>query len=313
MPRLAVDEPEQRGKATGPPPRPKAERTAPAPKRKRASPKTTAQPERKRPSYPSPNKQAQLAALHLQAQAKPMKERAKAAKALAKEYNVGPQYPRQVAKKVIAKKKLATRKGVGGQNQRITAEDELMIRAKLKEHAYELTFRQLEEKTGIAKSTLQRFMRKHKWRQVAKGTRPHLTEGNISGRLLRAQENEKNDWWDHVDLDEKWFYVWSKRVKAPRDRYRNQLGPEIQIFPQEPNSPCTNGNDLGFYNSMDSWLPGYRNFNLNDFEKQVMDCYWSYPPEKLDALFQTKTAVCTSIIAADGRNDFKLPHERVTN
>ena len=51
-----------------------------------------------------PNKQAQLAALHLQAQAKPKKERAKAAKALAKEYNVGPQYPRQVAKKVIAKK-----------------------------------------------------------------------------------------------------------------------------------------------------------------------------------------------------------------
>ena len=198
MPRLAVDEPEQLGKATGPPPRPKAERTAPAPKRKRASPKTTAQPERKRPSYPSPNKQAQLAALHLQAQAKPKKERAKAAKALAKEYNVGPQYPRQVAKKVIAKKKLATRKGVGGQNQRITAEDELMIRATLKEHAYELTFRQLEEKTGIAKSTLQRFMRKHKWRQVAKGTRQHLTEGNISGRLLWAQENEKNDWWDHV-------------------------------------------------------------------------------------------------------------------
>ena len=70
----------------------------------------------------------------------------------------------------------------------------------------------------------------------------------------------------------------------------------------------------GFYNSMDSRLPSYRHFNLDEFEKQVMDCYWSYPREKLDALFQTKKAVCTSIIAAGGRNDFKLPHKRaVTN
>ena len=65
-----------------------------------------------------------------------------------------------------------------------------MIRSTLKDHAYELTFRQLEEKTGIPKSTLQRFMKKHKWRQVAKGTRPHLTEANRLGRLKWAMDNE---------------------------------------------------------------------------------------------------------------------------
>ena len=68
--------------------------------------------------------------------------------------------------------------------------------------------------------------------------------------------------------------------------------------------------DLGFYNSMDSRLPKYRKFKLNEFEVQVDACFWEYPPEKLDSLFDMKKAVCASIIAAEGRNDFKLPHKR---
>ena len=104
---------------------------------------------------------------------------------------------------------------------------------------------------------------------------------------------------------------WTQDIlKAPRDKQRKQTGPEIKIFGQEPNSPCTNTNDLGFYNSMDSRLPQYRKFKLDDFEKQVDECYWAYPPEKLTALFDTKKLVCGAIITADGRNDFALPHKR---
>ena len=79
---------------------------------------------------------------------------------------------------------------------------------------------------------------------------------------------------------------------------------------KKPNSPCTNTNDLGFYNSMDSRLLQYRKFKLDDFEKQVDECYWAYPPEKLTALFDSKKRVCGAIITAGGRNDFALPHKR---
>eukprot|EP00966_Prymnesium_polylepis_P248468 5744968-Prymnesium_polylepis.3 len=92
-------------------------------------------------------------------------------------------------------------------------DDAKMLRSILEEHAYELTFRQIKEKTDIPKSTVQRWMKWNKWRQVAKGTRPYLTDENMQGRLRWAQENKDNDWLDHVDLDEKWFYVWSNRVK----------------------------------------------------------------------------------------------------
>ena len=39
------------------------------------------------------------------------------------------------------------------------------------------------------------------------------TDENQAGRLWWARDNEKREWRRHVDLDEKWFYVWSKRVK----------------------------------------------------------------------------------------------------
>ena len=81
-------------------------------------------------------------------------------------------------------------------------------------------------------------------------------------------------------------------LQASRNRSGAQRQVDIGIFPQEPNSPCTNLNDLGFYNSMDSRLPAYRDFKLDAFEKQVQECFWSYTPEKLDKLCQTKKAVC---------------------
>jgi hypothetical protein len=215
MPRLKVDEPRQTGFATGPPPLPKSQR-----KRQRStSPCTSEQPAKKKRVFPSPRSQAVLAISHEQAKSMPRKTRKAHVKRLADEYGVGPHYARHAARKLLKGKELKSRTGVGGQNKRISEDDEQMIRSTLKEYAYELTFRQLEEKTGIAKSTLQRFMKQHKWRQVAKGTRPHLTEENQIGRRLWAEENVDNDWWDHVDLDEKWFYVWSNRrkLKLPPD------------------------------------------------------------------------------------------------
>lgn len=102
-------------------------------------------------------------------------------------------------------------------------------------------------------------------------------------------------------------------LKPPTNACGRRTGPEIKLFRQEPNSPCTNTNDLGFYNSMDSRLPKRRSFNLDELEKQCVQGFWDYPMEKLDALFETKRAVCAAIIAAGGDNGFKLPHKKARN
>lgn len=45
---------------------------------------------------------------------------------------------------------------------------DLLLRQTLHANAYDLTFRQVEEKTGFPKSTVQRWMKKNKWRVVGK-------------------------------------------------------------------------------------------------------------------------------------------------
>lgn len=65
-------------------------------------------------------------------------------------------------------------------------------------------------------------------------------------------------------------------LKAPTDACGRRAGPKITIFAQEPNSPDTNTNDLGFYNSWDSRLPGLRSFKLNEFWKQCKQCFDDY-------------------------------------
>ena len=88
-----------------------------------------------------------------------------------------------------------------------------------------------------------------------------------------------------------------------------RTGPQVKLFRQEANSPCTNKNDLGFYNSIDSRLPKLRKFSLDELYQQVVDAFWEYPSEKLDALARMKARVCKAIIKSGGDNDFKLPRK----
>ena len=376
------------------------------------------------------------------------KPRRIALKNMAVKYNVSERYPEQLVSAIKKGKKLATRKGAGGRPRRIVvgSVDEQLIRSTLEDSAWALTFEKLEEKTGIPKSTTQRFMKENKWRQVTKGTRPCLEPANITGRLKWAQDNEKNTFKNHVDLDEKWAYVFTKRVKLklppgmtkPKSRQKSKRyigkvmvltaiarpdarhgfdgkvgiwrvwkrrthpdgsnfpaqrgdkrtglekgddiwqdcnmdgkmfehmlrtlvipairrkmswakkvalqfdnapghktkgnkaepdsaiaiklagvlkapragSPEIVIFVQEPNSPDTNANDLGFYNSWDSRLPEVRSFKLDEFWKQCKKCFDDYPSELLDKIFDTKMTVIKCIIGAGGDNTYKLPHKK---
>ena len=59
-------------------------------------------------------------------------------------------------------------------------------------HAYELTYDQLEELTGIPHTTIWRYCKKHKFRTVSKGTRPLLDDANKAARLKWARDNESS-------------------------------------------------------------------------------------------------------------------------
>ena len=102
--------------------------------------------------------------------------------------------------------------------QRINEEKEKLIKQALREHAYDLTFKQLEELTGIPKTTLcNHFKKTTGWYQCAKKMQSLITEAHKEARLAWAKENLENEWYDHMDLDERWFYVTSggRRLKIP--------------------------------------------------------------------------------------------------
>ena len=77
----------------------------------------------------------------------------------------------------------------------------------LREHAYDLTFRQLKELTGTPKVTLGNHFKKAKgcWYQCAKKMRPLMTEAHKEARLAWAKKNLENEWCDLEDLDERWW------------------------------------------------------------------------------------------------------------
>ena len=77
------------------------------------------------------------------------------------------------------------------------------------------------------------------------------------------------------------------------------------------NSPDTNLNDLGFYNSLDSRMPERREFKLDEFEKQVEAAFWAYPEEKLERIVRAKIANIKAIIAVNGDNTYKTPHSKI--
>jgi hypothetical protein len=155
---------------------PQSRRAAERKQKRSASPKTPAVGDAKRRKCPSPRSQAVIAVKHEAARALPPKARKRMMKQIAEEEGVGQQYARQVAARLVQKRELSTRKGVGGKPRRIKEEDAEKLLSTLEEHAYELTFKQLEEITNIPASTIWRWSKRENFRQVNKGTRPCLSE-----------------------------------------------------------------------------------------------------------------------------------------
>ena len=197
MPRLDVREPPQHGTSTGGSNRKRQPTTPVEPRRLRARTLPTHIEPLPRRAYKrrlpmSKDKQAALAvrALEIQKTITKPRKRTAALRALAEEFKCGPQYPRQVLHKLKADGKLPNKRTGGGYNKRITPSQGNALRHLLRENGFDMTFTEIQEATGFARSTVQRWMKREKWRLCSKSSRPVLTPSHIAQRLAWATKHQ---------------------------------------------------------------------------------------------------------------------------
>ena len=112
-----------------------------------------------------------------------------------------------------------TRAGVGGRPEVITEKEEERIIKVLREHNYRLTFRQIEKKTLVPKSTFHRHFEKYpeKWKMSQQRLKQILTKTHIKERNAFSSRFKRCQQIPHVHIDEKWFYAFTLRgtMKIP--------------------------------------------------------------------------------------------------
>ena len=102
----------------------------------------------------------------------------------------------------------------------------------------------------------------------------------------------------------------SKKIQAAMLQACEQATPKIELIFQPACSPDTNLCDLGFFASLDCWLPKVRSYNLDALAKMVKQHFAEYDSRKLQKLCSTKDIFCRRIAEHHGDNDFVLPHHR---
>ena len=86
-----------------------------------------------------------------------------------------------------------------------------------------------------------------------------------------------------------------------------QIGLNLTVFTQAPNSPDTNILDLGFFRAIQSFNNECPD-NEEELIKSVEKAYGEYPWCKLNFVWLTLQSCLNKIIEHDGGNDYKIPH-----
>ena len=86
-----------------------------------------------------------------------------------------------------------------------------------------------------------------------------------------------------------------------------QIGLNLTVFTQAPNSPDTNILDLGFFRAIQSFNNACPD-NEEELIKSVEKAYGEYPWRKLNFVWLTLQSCLNKIIEDDGGNDYKIPH-----
>ena len=87
----------------------------------------------------------------------------------------------------------------------------------------------------------------------------------------------------------------------------DDIGLNLTVYTQSPNSPDTNILDLGFFRAIQSFnddCPA----NEEELIKSVEKAYGEYPMRKLNHVWLTLQSCFNMIIENDGGNDYKIPH-----
>ena len=87
----------------------------------------------------------------------------------------------------------------------------------------------------------------------------------------------------------------------------DEIGLNLTVFTQSPNSPDTNILDLGFFRAIQSFnddCPA----NEEELIKSVEKAYGEYPYRKLNHVWLTLQSCLNKIIENDGGNDYKILH-----
>ena len=137
---------------------------------------------------------------------------------LCKDFNVERHFPARLARTLKSSSKLPTRKGAGGSKPFFTPRLVEELKNVLKSNAYDMTFEEMAEAIGCAKTTIYTFFKKTPgWRVVRKSLTPLLTPKHLTVRLKYAKKHRRSKFKNHVDIDEKWFNVFthSRTLKLP--------------------------------------------------------------------------------------------------
>ena len=87
----------------------------------------------------------------------------------------------------------------------------------------------------------------------------------------------------------------------------DDIGLNLTVYTQLPNSPDTNILDLGFFRAIQSFNDDCP-INEEELIKSVEKAYGEYPLHKLNHGWLTLWSCFNMIIENDGGNDYKIPH-----
>ena len=87
----------------------------------------------------------------------------------------------------------------------------------------------------------------------------------------------------------------------------DDIGLNLTVYSQSPNSPDTNILNLDFFRAIQSFNNGCP-ANEEELIKSVEKAYGEYPMRKLNHVWLTLQSCFNMIIENDGGNDYKIPH-----
>ena len=87
----------------------------------------------------------------------------------------------------------------------------------------------------------------------------------------------------------------------------DEIGLNLTMYTQSPNSPDTNILDLGFFRAIQLFNDDYP-ANEEELIKSVEKAYGEYPLHKLNHVWLTLQSCLNIIIENDGGNDYKILH-----